>query len=293
MPRHLTLVTTLLLFLNLHGQDTIKIPSTNLSGVLPVGFTVRESDGIVDYPDFVTSFMEMPGKAFSTTIGSGDKLRQQYEDGTIVLESFRTDTLGETIYHYLSASEPRRVYQVIFGNENFVAIATMEPTGSTAVDTVLAQQLVHGLTYSPSQRDPLEEHARFSLDTVGFAYELKDRMGTVFFFERKDSGGVLLVMQLPVQLSNEALVENMINQMAAKGIEFKLSEAGETTIGNFTGYRLLAQPSRPEQSEHLKSLSLFATTASGTQLLFQLMGKSSEPDQAAALTAVVERFGWR
>ena len=293
MPRHLTLVTTLLLSLNLHGQDSIQIPTTNLTGVLPVGFTVREADGIVDYPDFVTSFMEMPDMAFSSNIGSGEHLRQQYEDAAIVLESFRTDTLGTTIYHYLSASEPRPVYQIIFGNEDFVAIATMEPTGSTAVDTVLAQQLVHGFTYSPSQRDPLEEHARFTLDTVGFAYVLKDRMSTVFSFERNDSGGVLLVMQLPVQLSNEALVDNMINQMAAKGIEFKLAEVGETTIGNFTGYRLLAQPSRPEQSEHMKSLSLFATTGSGTQLLFQLMGKASVTDQAAELAAVVERFGWR
>ena len=282
-----------LIGLVLFSQDTVRIPTTNLYTVLPDGFTLAGPDAIITGEAFITSLMEMPGSAFATSVGDPVKLRQQYQDGNIVLESFRTDTLAGTVYHYLSAREPRRVYQVFFGNETFVAIATMEPLGGAPIDTLMAQKLIHGLTYSPSTVDPVEEHARFTVDRSSFDYELKSYMNTMFGFESTDSQRMLMIMQLPVTLSNEALVTQVVAGMANKGIILTEGEGGEVTIGSFTGYQLSARPANPEQSKHLKSISMFATSNEDTQLLFQLMHKQEVPDPAAALADVLGHFGWR
>ena len=282
-----------LIGLVLFSQDTVRIPTTNLYTVLPDGFTLAGPDAIITGEAFITSLMEMPGSAFATSVGDPVKLRQQYQDGNIILESFRTDTLAGKMYHYLSSREPRRVYQVFFGNETFVAIATMEPVDGAPIDTLVAQKLIHGLTYSPSNADPIEEHARFTVDRPSLGYELKSYMNTMFAFESADGKSMLLVMQLPVSLSNEAMVTQVTAGMTNKGMALSTGEAGEVTIGSFTGYRLFAAPTDPAQSQHLKSMSLFATANADTQLLFQLMHKQEVPDPAAALADVLGHFGWR
>ena len=277
----------------LQGQDTIRIPTTNLYTALPAGFTIEGPDAIITGRNFLTSIMEMPGTAFATSVGDPEGLKQQYVAGNIVLESFRTDTLAGTVYHYLSAREPRRVYQIFFGNEAFVAIATIEPVNGAPIDTLAAQQLVQGFTFTPSTADPIEEHARFTLRRENFGYELASHMNTMFGFESRDSQSMLLVMQLPVALSNEALVTQMMAGMNAKGVELTTLDAGEVTIGPFTGYRLLATPTHPEQSEHLKWMALFATSNAETQLLFQLMHRREVADTATEWADLMDHFGWR
>ena len=293
MPLFFLLVFAFLLSPHLISQDTVRIPTTNLYTVLPDGFSLEGPDAIITGPDFVTTIMELPATAFDGSVGEPEKLKQQYEESNVVLESFRTDTLAGTVHHYLSTLQPRRVYQVFFGNANFVAIATMEPIGGNAIDTLTAQRLIHGLEYRPSAQDPLEEHARFTLDRANFPYELKTFMNTMFGFEGRDSQSMLLVMQVPAGLTNEALAQQLLAGMTNKGISLTTIEAGEVTIGPFTGYRLLVTPSRPEQSQHLKAMSVFATSNADTQLLFQLMHKEVIPDQAQALNSVVKHFQWR
>lgn len=277
----------------LFSQDTVRVPTTNFRTVLPDGFSIEGPAAILTHPDFLTTIMEMPGADFSLTLKDSDHLRQEYADSGVEIESFRRDTRGGTSYLYLQTGPPRRVYQIMFGDERYSAIATMEPVGGAPIDTAAAQRLIHGLAYLPSEADPLQEHARFTLDRTNFGYAFKSYMNMMFGFEAIDGQSMLLVMQVPVAMSDEALATQLITGMTAKGITLTTLEAGEATIGPFTGYRLLATPSTPEQAAHIKWMGVFATSNAETQLLFQLMQKDEAEDPGEVLAELLGHFGWR
>lgn len=263
----------------LNAQNKESITGTNLVISLVDGAELNETSPILSYQSYDISFLEFAGVNYEKEVKDFENIEKEYAEKGITVSKIEKDKIGiyDSVFVF-AGMEDKEMLQIIFGDENFFAIATIISSGTSSSTFNIEdfKKVLQSIEFVEpiDNASILDAKANFRIKNEDSPWHFVKQMSFMFAFEHRENESALLMMQMPPETllfsSKQELAQQFIEKFKEKNIEFEVIEEGIWTANTIDGYRSILKL-KGDSKESLLYLFVFGSEKS--TFIMQGMGK--------------------